>query len=217
MAFLDDVIFPENVSYGSRGGPEYNTVVILLNSGYEDRAALHEYPKNSYDAAFGIMEFEDELAANDGLEDVIATFHVASGKFRGFKYKDHGDYKSCSYLSVPAFTDIQFGTGDGIETVFYLKKIYTKGAISKIRLISKPKNTTILIGNAGAPQTETTHYTIDYTTGAVTFVTPPANTNVLTWGGEFYVPVRFDSDNLDIVLSHYQAGNCTIPLMEIKV
>jgi len=217
MSFRDDVIFPTNISYGSRGGPVYKTVVIPKNSGYEQRAALHIYPRHRYDAATGIMELEDELAAAAGLEDIIRIFHVCEGMAYGFLYKDWGDYKSCSYLSTPALTDQEFGTGDGIETVFYLRKNYTEGATTKTRLISKPKNTTILIGDNGALQTETTHYSIDYTTGAVTFVTPPVDTHTLTWGGEFYVPVRFDDDELDIVLSHYLAGNCTVPLKELKV
>jgi uncharacterized protein (TIGR02217 family) len=35
----------------------------------------------------------------------------------------------------------------------------------------------------------------------VTFTTAPASTAQLTWSGEFDVPVRFDTDQLPVVLN----------------
>ena len=46
----------------------------------------------------------------------------------------------------------------------------------------------------GVPKTITTDYSIDATTGIVTFVSQPSVGAPLTWTGEFDVPVRFGAD-----------------------
>ena len=61
-----------------------------------------------------------------------------------------------------------------------------------------PVNGTVEISVAGVPKTETTHYTVDYATGMVTF-TPgniPAAAQAVTATFEFDVPVRFAEDDL---------------------
>ena len=37
---------------------------------------------------------------------------------------------------------------------------------------------------------------VDYTTGLVTVTAPPSSP--ITWSGEFDIPVRFESDRLDV-------------------
>jgi hypothetical protein len=51
---------------------------------------------------------------------------------------------------------------------------------------------TVLLADEGVLKTEGADYTIDYSTGRVAILFPPEGT--LTWGGEFDVPVRFDSE-----------------------
>ena len=54
MSFLATPRFPDAISYGSVGGPSYNTSVIQTESGYEKRNINWLYPLNSYDVAFGV-------------------------------------------------------------------------------------------------------------------------------------------------------------------
>ena len=55
------------------------------------------------------------------------------------------------------------------------------------------------------------------TTGVVTFTTAPANGVIVRAGFEFDVPVRFDSDTLDVTLDFERLGSITsIPLLEIR-
>ena len=50
----------------------------------------------------------------------------------------------------------------------------------------------------------------------MTFTTPPAAGAAITAGFSFDVPVRFDTDELDIDLSAFEAGAIPqIPLIEI--
>jgi uncharacterized protein (TIGR02217 family) len=58
---------------------------------------------------------------------------------------------------------------------------------------------------------------IDTATGVVTFGTAPAAGIEITAGFEFDVPVRFDSDTLDVTLDIERLGSITsIPLLEIR-
>ena len=60
-------------------------------------------------------------------------------------------------------------------------------------------------------------WTVDTTTGVVIFATAPAGGVIVRAGFEFDVPVRFDSDTLDVTLDFERLGSITaIPLLEIR-
>ena len=60
-------------------------------------------------------------------------------------------------------------------------------------------------------------WTVDTTTGVVTFDTAPAAGVAVTAGFAFDVPVRFDTDALDVTLDLERLGSITsIPLLEIR-
>jgi uncharacterized protein (TIGR02217 family) len=62
----------------------------------------------------------------------------------------------------------------------------------------------------------TTGFSVDATTGLVTFASAP--TGALTAGFEFDTPVRFDTDQLSINLATFAAGEIpSIPLVEVRV
>ena len=82
-------------------------------------------------------------------------------------------------------------------------------------MITKPVAGTVRIALDSAEQTS--GWTIDTTTGLVSFDTPPASGVAITAGFEFDVPVRFDSDTLDVTLDIERLGSITsIPLLEIR-
>lgn len=64
---------------------------------------------------------------------------------------------------------------------------------------------------------EASNFTVDTTTGIVTFSPAPLDGTVLTAGFEFDVPVRFDTDMIDTVLSFERQGSISsIPLIEVR-
>jgi uncharacterized protein (TIGR02217 family) len=66
--------------------------------------------------------------------------------------------------------------------------------------------------------TETGAFTLDPTTGTITFAAAPVSGAALTAGFQFDVPVRFDTDHLAINLAGFRAGEIpSIPLIEIRV
>ena len=207
MAF-HEIRFPDNISRGARGGPERRTQVVELASGDEERNASWINSRRRYDVAYGIRR-ADDLAA------VVAFFEARNGRLFGFRTKDWADYKS-SLPSLAIFpTDQQIGTGTGSLKTFQLTKRYTSGAQSWTRTIAKPVSGTVRIALNGIEQMA--GWTVDTTTGTVTFTTAPGAGVAITAGFEFDVPVRFDTDMLDVTLDIERLGSITsIPLLEIR-
>jgi uncharacterized protein (TIGR02217 family) len=112
-------------------------------------------------------------------------------------------------------TDQAIGTGDGTTTAFQLVKRYASGAQSWTRTIAKPVTGTVRIVLAGVEQLS--GWSVDTTTGDVTFTAAPGSGVAITAGFEFDVPVRFDTDVLDVTLDLERLGSITsIPLLELR-
>ncbi len=72
---------------------------------------------------------------------------------------------------------------------------------------------------AGALSVEGTGYDVDYTRGLVTFRPghAPAAGALVTAGFDFDVPVRFDTDRLEINLAGFGHGAIpSIPIVEVR-
>jgi uncharacterized protein (TIGR02217 family) len=207
MAF-HEIRFPDNISRGARGGPERRTQIVELASGEEERNASWTNSRRRYDAAYGIRR-ADDLAA------VVAFFEARNGRLYGFRWKDWGDYKSCLPSAVPAATDQTIGTGDGTTTAFQLVKAYSSGAQTWIRSITKPVSGTVKVALDGIAQAS--GWSVDTATGQIIFTTAPASGVIVSAGFEFDVPVRFDTDRLDVTHDLERLGSITsIPLVEVR-
>jgi uncharacterized protein (TIGR02217 family) len=207
MAF-HEVRFPDTISRGARGGPERRTQIVDLASGDEERNAAWANSRRRYDVSYGIRR-ADDLAA------VLAFFEARNGRLHGFRFKDWSDYRSGQPSNVPSPLDQPIGTGDGTTTAFQLVKRYTSGAQGWTRTITKPVAGSVRVALGGAEQS--TGWSVDTTTGVVTFAAPPGTGVAVTAGFEFDVPVRFDSDTLDVTLDIERLGSITsIPLVELR-
>ena len=208
MSFIETPRFPESISYGSNGGPGYNTNVIKLASGYEKRNVNWSQARYSYSAAFGVNTY-------DQLETLVAFFHVTQGMAYGFRYKDWFDYKSSVVGDAISDTDQTIGTGNASEVNFQLIKTYTQGSSTRIRTINKPVSGTVVISLDDV--SKPTGWTVDATTGIVTFSSAPNAAVVVKAGYEFDVPCRFDTDELSTSLDDYNIGSAEVPIVEIRL
>jgi uncharacterized protein (TIGR02217 family) len=207
MAF-HEIRFPDNISRGARGGPERRTQIVELASGDEERNASWANSRRRYDVAYGIRR-ADDLAA------VVAFFEARNARLNGFRYKDWADYKSSLPSQAITPTDQQIGTGTGSLKTFQLVKRYTSGAQTWVRTIAKPVAGTVRIALGTVEQMS--GWTLDATTGVVIFTSAPGSGVIVRAGFEFDVPVRFDSDMLDVTLDIERLGSITsIPLIEIR-
>ena len=164
--------------------------------------------RRRYDVAYGIRR-ADDLAA------VVAFFEARCGRLHGFRFKDWGDYKSCLPSQTPGLTDQLIGTGDGATTAFQLVKRYSSGGQSWARTIAKPVASTVQVAVDGTELAS--GWEIDRKTGILAFDAAPASGSSVTAGFQFDVPVRFDTDQLDVTLDLERLGSITsIPLIELR-
>ena len=187
-----EVQFPVDISYGSQGGPGFNTGIVETDSGNEERVQRWSGAgRRRYNIAYGIKD-------NAALSTLI-SFHVArQGATYGFRYKDFSDFTTAAdHIGTPTFTDVDIAVGDGTKTTFQLLKKYTSGPITRTRNITKPITGTVKVAFDDVEQTS--GWSVNTTNGIVTFTTAPANTIVISAGCEFDVPVRFDL-NIDEAL-----------------
>jgi uncharacterized protein (TIGR02217 family) len=207
MAF-HEVRFPDDISRGARGGPERRTQIVELSSGVEERNASWSDSRRRFDVAYGVRRADD-------LSAVVSFFEARNGRLYGFRFKDWADYKSCRPSQTPSASDQLVGLGDAAQTEFQLQKLYTSGPQSWARAVEKPVAGSVLVALDSVEQAS--GWTIDATTGLIRFdVAPPAGIAVMA-GYEFDVPVRFDSDALDVTLSFERLGSITtIALVEIR-
>lgn len=208
MAF-HEVRFPEVIGRGARGGPERRTQIVELASGFEERNASWSAARRRFDISYGIRR-ADDLAA------VVSFFEARLGRLYGFLFKDWSDYKSSLPSVAPGPLDELLGVGDGSAVTFQLRKRYGTAALGIWREIRKPVDGTVRVSVDG--DEVTTGWSLDPATGVVTFAAPPGAGEEVRAGFEFDVPVRFESDLMDLVLDIERLGSIpSIPLVEIRL
>jgi uncharacterized protein (TIGR02217 family) len=222
MAFFDNARLPEDIERGAIGGPGFKTTVITLSSGFERRNRDWARSRGEWDISYGMTH-------KSLLEGAINLFYIVGGKADGFRFKDFSDFQIGDTFTFDVDTRQPIGLGDDANDEFQIFKRYEFGALFFDREINKVVDGTYRVYLDGVLQTESVHYTIDINTGLITFTTPPASTGGSGPGGEevveviteFDVPVRFDTDMLQISTEvfHEEAviSLPNIKLLEIRV
>ncbi len=194
--FLEAPRFPEGVSNaaGWQGGAGYQTDIVIVDSGREQRNSVWDYPRHEYDCAHAARYVEQ-------YKPLQNFFHVAGGMANGFRVKDWLDFTVTGTEGVFDMID---------ATHFQLVKAYFSGAQSRERAIQKPTLGSVIV-------TGGTFGSIDLSTGIVTM----ASGTPTSWVGEFDVPCRFDTDRM-VGRAIKGAGGVamewdSIPIVEIRV
>lgn len=209
LSSFHEVRFPTDVARGAYGGPERRTDIVLLGSGKEERNARWAHSRRRYNAGYGLKT----LAS---LHDVMTFFEERRGRLYGFLWKDRVDFKSCPLSAVPTARDQFLGTGDGVRDRFQLIKRYGRVNAYERRIV-RPVASSLLVAVDGVA-VRLDDLALDSANGELVFssaVVPHAGGKV-TAGFEFDVPVRFDTDYLEINLLAFEAGDIPhIPVVEI--
>ncbi len=198
MPSFHDVRFPPDISYGASGGPAYATTVIATVSGHEHRNVNWSQARGRWNVAHG-------LKTRQQVAELIAFFRARKGRAHGFRFKDWTDFEATGQL---------IGVGDGATTAFQQAKTYSSGGEGEVRTITKPVAGTVAVFLNGAPAGG---WTVDPTTGLVTFAVAPSAGVAVTASFEFDVPARFDTDHMDITVETYDLARwAQIPVVEIR-
>lgn len=189
--------FPENVSFGAVGGPGWQTDVVTVDGGNETR-------DQNWSQARGQWEVSHAARTPDKYNPLIAHFRLAGGRANSFPFKDWMDYRHNDAGGTGIFTMLT-------STTFQLTKRYTSGSGTTDRFIYLPRSATITVtGGVGA--------TVSYTTGVVTV----SSGTPTSWTGEFYIPARYDTDQMhgEIIDKNLNRGLImgwnSIPIVETR-
>lgn len=189
LAAFDEVQLPTNLAAGAKGGPGFSTRVVQTGSGYEYRNAMWSVGLARYNIGHGLKHEADMIA-------LIAFFRARQGKARGFRFKDWSDYQA---TSQPIF---QNPDGD-----YQLAVQYFDSVNPVTRWISKPVVGTVTFSEPGI--------SLDYTTG---ICTGGVLDGTQTWSGQFDVPVRFDTDQMEYTTHFFDVLEwAQIPLVEVRI
>lgn len=215
-----EIQFDPLISYGSAGGPGQDVAVVETDGGLVEVVVRTENARRRYNAKWGVKSRQD-------LQYVQGFYIARRGPANGFRYKDwldfnttadHGAANPGSNTAV-AHTDQVIGTGDGSTTQFRLLKRYVSGATTVVRYLTKPVAGTVKVGLDAV--LAASGWTVDTTTGLITFTSAPGAGVSVTAGCEFDVPVMFSTDvawpqNLAAQIEDFGWGSVPdIPLVEL--
>lgn len=175
MAYLD-MSLDECAAYGWQGGPEFNTQIVQMANGRENRNALWANARHKYQVPFNNID-------RTTYSQIKQKHLIARGRLHNFQFTDRLDYQAVN----EEFAD----GGDGVTTVFQLGKISSSDGVFYYREVYIiDDGATVTVNNVPSSPT------IDQERGLVTFAVAPANGTILRWTGTFKVWVRFDQDYL---------------------
>lgn len=176
------------------GGPTFETGVIGNPFGIQQRVIRRQDAIRTWEIEFGGLS----TAQKQALEDFYITKYGSAIGFRFFPPSDS------------TFNFDYLGGGDGVRTDFPLYRNYTSPSRNIQRRIVKVVASTapniIVFFNGlstlGPPYffSYGTNYTIDSNNGVLEFfgAVPSSITDIRVHGGEFDVPVFFDTDKMDV-------------------
>lgn len=181
MSAFDDVRLPEDIEQGSLIGPMFQTTIVPLSSGAEQRNADWQQEKVTADISYGIMQKENPLDVADSFSNVMRFYRARMGRWRSFRFRDWSDFEA--FEEPVTMLNGRYGlltiTYDGYK-----------------RVITRPMADTLTMDN-DAPFTLLPGGLLDF--GADQMVIPKASFL-------FDIPVRFDTDLAQVNLTLVNAG-----------
>lgn len=181
------------ISYGSQGGPTFKTYIMDLPSGAEQRIGYWANGRKKWVISKELLTRADVIA----LENF---FRARKGKLHGFRLRDWNRYliKPSSPEPLPLLTNttaqLQFVYTDSLnaETQKVTKPVLSANVDNSANSLTYSPDIVIYRGTSSTVYS-TANYTLDRTTGIITFSTSQAGQS-FWWSGSYDWPVRFNSD-----------------------
>lgn len=210
MAFRD-VLFPGQISSGADSTPSFQVNIARTAAGNEYRTAQRGQALHRFTVPLNTRSL-------DTIHTLKRHFMAVNGPLYCFPFNDTLDFKSCQpeAANTPAASDSLLGNGDGSTATFQCRKNYTY-TYTHFRTIYLPVSGTLLVQVNGVLKTETTHYTVNYETGVITFTggNIPPNGHPVRAGFQFNCKVRYASNDLQMVIEAYATGSAQLTLIEV--
>ena len=196
MTFLNQRL-PTNVELGAIRHDDEDIEIVTTDGGWEVRNARQSQSLLRFDISFPASRRDDA----DYLA-VIAMFKAARKSLHTFRFRDWSNYQ---------LDEEVIGTGDGTTTAFQVKQSWTVDGVTHGRNITRPVSP-LSVYKDGVLQGS--GYSINYTTGVLTFTAAPALGVEISVSGEFDIPVRFETPMQSTGLNKYLEHIDTLTLKE---
>jgi len=198
MSFFE-AEFPRAIGFQRTGGPTFNTAIVAVQSGQEQRNRPWQHPRAEYSAS--LITPASTIGFTDLFIEQLRTFFLlVGGMADGFRFYDHLD---CTATNEP----MSLVSG----SIYQLQKTYSMGGRTYVRPIYKPITSSVVDykGVALTPPVVLsvsggTIVSTDHTTGQVTLSgvsgTPHASFS-------YHIPVRLTSDKFEPEVQPSSSGN----------
>lgn len=208
MGAFDDVRLPEDIESGALAGPMFQTTVVGLSGGGEQRNADWNEERLIIDVSYGIMRKRDQTDQENSFIRLLDFFRARRGRHRAFRFRDYADYQAVN----ESLTVL-----DPARTRYQLSKNYDDYR----RRITRPEGETVVLyadgaiypfgGGSGLPSW------VVGVKGVIEFAASIPAGVVITADFLFDVPVRFETDVMQVMLQHEDAGSISqIKLLQIR-
>lgn len=189
MIGMHEVRFPEDVSWGSSGGPVYKTQVFTSHRGYEKRNVDWSQPMMQFNVAYGVK-------TDTQILNVLNFFNARQGRLFGFRYKNWCNYK---------IENGPIATGDGTSKRLPLWKFYGFSSARHYKRLRKIVRGSVRGVQVGfEPVMEGIDFRIDYDSGEIVFNSPVGYAiPVYAQNLEFDEPVQFEEDSVANVIDQF--------------
>ena len=183
------LIFPAlpGLAWSVTKTPTFQTRIQRAVSGRELRALDYPYPLWQFALVYDFLR-DNPAAGYDELRTLLGFFMLCQGAFRTFLFQDPSDWQ---------IDGQQIGVGDASTTAYQLQR--TMGTSLPGGGFWEPitaPNVVSAIYLNGISQAPTT-YSVDPTTGLVTFATPPGSGLIITADFTYFFRCRFIDDKYD--------------------
>jgi uncharacterized protein (TIGR02217 family) len=206
-------VFPKCPTFGFTKRADYSVTIVERSSGIRTVNRNWYYPLHTFSAVPMGDRYEDDIHL------VMRFWHYVGGQSGQFLFRDLTDYASTALpsLAITPF-DQPLIEIEGSPGGFQLTKVYVDDtfAFQQQRLIQKPEQGTLRLGLDGVEIDEGDDWTCDYDTGVVQILAGLGSPAVLTWGGEFYVPVMFESTP-EFMISEEKIQQTSFALRELRL
>lgn len=208
-----DIAFPPRIALGAQRRPSWNTTLAQAGNGRETTNQNWSRVRHTFELSLAIRTATD-------YDDVVQHFHTMRGRARKFPFRDILDYK------VTAARGTLLEGEDSPSTAYYLAKRYGTSPYHYDRRITRPAAGTVRIyrTRSGVITDITSSCAIDTSTGGVDVTAGVVvSGDTLSWAGQFWVPCRYDVDELPGVITNRRPGggellvSCdSIPVVEVR-
>ena len=212
---MSSLVFPSlsGLDIDIQRTPIYSTEVQQSSNGLELRAAFWSYPRYKISLSFNFLRSASySKSAQNEWETLVGFLARMAANYDTFYFTMPDDYFVGTLASPTSATSMPIGVGNGTTTAFQLQRTLVPSA-SLAAAASRSYYPTIgdgyepvfVVNNTTPPsifvnstlKTVTTDYTINNTTGVLTFTSAPASSAIISWTGSYYWNVRLEKEQYD--------------------